>query len=175
MFKDVVHFNGLDSIIESIYLEDRLGSRIGDCNVFVNPENIKYLVGKLVIINSLSYPSENIQELVDNGNRVVSRIRTGIEGVLLQPYIIRVSEGIVYNGRTVKGRKTEDEILQDYCLFPDSTLYFPKLDPSCYDVMDAGGNLTALGWALHQVGVKVRDGLNFPHLDLIKLGKAILF
>ena len=128
---NVVHFNGLDSIIESIYLEDRLGSRIGDCNVFVNPENIKYLVGKLVIINSLSYPTENIQELVDNGNKVVSRIRT------------------------------------------DSTLYFPKLDPSCYDVMDAGGNLTALGWALHQVGVKVRDGLNFPHLDLIKLGKAV--
>ena len=39
--------------------------------------------------------------------------------------------------------------------------------------MAAGGNLTALGWALHPVGVKVRDGLNFPHLDLIKLGKAV--
>jgi hypothetical protein len=169
----VVHFNGLDSIIESIYLEDRLGSRIGDCNVFVNPENIKYLVGKLVIINSLSYPPEHIQELVDNGNKVVSRIKTGIEGVLLQPYIIRVSEGIVYNGRTVKGRLSGDEILQDYCSFPDSTLYFPKLDPSCYDVMDKSGNLSAIGWALHQVGVRIREGLNFPHLDLIKLGKVV--
>ena len=173
MFSDVIYFNGLDSIIESIYLEDRLGSRIGDCNVFVNPTNIKYLVGKLVIINSLSYPPDNIQELVDNGNRVVSRIKTGIEGVLLQPYIIRVSEGIIYNGRTVKGKVSDDEILQDYCSFPDSTLYFPKLDPECYDVMDQVGNLTALGWALHQVGVKIRDGLTFPHLDLIKLGKVV--
>jgi hypothetical protein len=112
---------------------------------------------------------------VDNGNRVVSRIKTGIDGVLLQPYIIRISTGIMYNGRTVKGKVTEDEILQDYCSFPDSVLYFPKLDPSYYDVLDECGNLTALGWALHQVGVKVRDGLNFPHLDLIKLGKAILF
>ena len=173
MYKDVVHFNGLDSIIESIYLEDRLGSRIGDCNVFVNPENTKYLVGKLVIINSLSYPLELVSDLVDNGNSVISRIKTGVDGVLLQPYIIRVSEGIMYNGRVVSGKMSEDEILQDYCSFPDSTLYFPKLDPQCYDIMDAGGNLTALGWALHQVGVKVRNGLNFPHLDLIKLGKIV--
>jgi hypothetical protein len=78
VFNEVIHFNGLDSIIESIYLEDRLGSRIGDCNVFVNPENTKYLVGKLVIINSLSYPLELVSDLVDNGNSVISRIKTGL-------------------------------------------------------------------------------------------------
>ena len=173
VFKEVVHFNGLDSIIESIYLEDQLGNKLGDCNVFVNPTNTKYLVGKLVIINSLTYPTEQIQELVDNGNRVVGRIKTEIEGVLLQPYIIRISTGIMYNGRTVEGKVGEDVVLQDYCSFPDSVLYFPKLDPSCYDVLDESGNLTALGWALHQVGVFVRDGLDFPNLDLIKLGKVI--
>lgn len=169
----MVHFNGLDSIIESIYLEDCLGSRIGDCNVFVNPANIKYLVGKTVIINSTSYPLESITELLDNGNKVVGRIKTGVDGVLLQPYIIRVSTGIMYNGRMISERTDLDTILQDYCSFPDSTLYFPKLNSACYDVLDSSGNLTALGWALHQVGVKVRDGLRFRDLDIIKLRKII--
>lgn len=167
----MVYFNGLDSIIESIYLEDKLGNKVGDCNVFINPDNIKYLVGKVVIINSLTYPAINIQSLIDNGNKVVSRIKTKIKEVFYQPYIIRVAPGIMYNGRTVCGKISNDEILQDYCYFPDSVLYFPKLDPSYYDVMDDSGNLTALGWALHQVGVKIRDDLSFQNLDIIKLGK----
>ena len=170
----MVHFNGLYSIIESTYLEDQLGNRLGDCNVFVNPDNTKYLVGKSVIINSTTYPITSIQELLENGNRVVSRVRVDIGGVFLQPYISRVCTGIMYNGRVVSGIIGEDEILQEYCSFPDSVLFFPKLDPSLYPVLDAFGNLTGLGWALHQVGVFIRDGLSFPDLDIIKLRKVIL-
>lgn len=167
----MVYFNGLNSIIESIYLEDKLGNKVGDCNVFVNPDNIKYLVGKVVIINSLTYPLTSVQSLVDNGNRVISRIKINMNGVFNQPYIIRVALGIMYNGRMIYEKLEEDEILQDYCYFPDSVLYFPKLNPSYYDVMDQDKNLTALGWALHQVGVRVRDDLSFQNLDIIKLGK----
>ena len=168
----MVHFNGLESVIESIYLEDRLGNRLGDCDVFVNPENTKYLVGKLVIINSLTYPTKSITELLDNGCKVVSRVKQSIEGPIFQPYIIRIALGIMFNGRVIKGKIGLDEILQDYTSFPGSTLYFPKLDPLCYDVLDFSGNLTGIGWALHQVGVRIREGLDFQDLDIVKLGKV---
>lgn len=171
----MVYFNGLDSIIESIYLEDKLGSRVGECNVFVNPDNIKYLVGKVCIINSLSYPIESIESLIDNGNKVISRIWLGgLADVIFQPYIIRISLGIMYNGRNIKGKVDPEVILQDYCSFPDSVLYFPKIDPSCYDVQDSKGNLTSLGWASHQVGVRINENLAFQDLDIIKLGKLKL-
>ena len=167
----MVYFNGLESIIESIYLEDRLGNKIGDCNVFINPENTKYLVGKSVIINSLTYPVEHITELLDNGCKVVSRIKVDRRDIIFQPYIIRISLGIMYNGRIVTGKVDLEDILRDFCSFPESTLYFPKLDPLCYNVMDKQGNLSGIGWALHQVGVRIRDGLDFQDLDIIKLGK----
>ena len=166
----MVHFSGLESVIESIYLEDRLGNKSGDCGVFVNPENTKYLVGKICIINSTQYPEEYVKELVDNGNKVVSRILLPHTDIIFQPYIIRVSPGIMYNGKNVQEKLELEDVLQNYCLF-DSILYFPKLDPSLYPVIDKEGNLTALGWALHQVGVLVRPGLSFPNLDIIKLKK----
>ena len=167
----MIYFSGLSSIIESIYLGDRLGTKIGECDVFVNPKNPKYLVGKLVIINSTDYPQDQIPRLIENENKVVSRIKIEEEGILFQPYIIRVDLGIMYNGRNLEELVTEDRILQEFCSFPESTLLFPKLNPSLYPVTDSEGNLTGLGWALHQVGVKVRDGLEFQNLDIVKLGK----
>ena len=169
----MIYFNGLESIIESAYLEDRLGNKVGECNVFVNPGNTKYLVGKLVIINSVTYSEERIAELIENGCKIVSRIkREQSKNIIFQPYILRVCPGIMFNGRNIKEKIEVDSILQDYCDYEDSVLYFPKLVPEFYDVTDLEQNMTGLGWALYQVGVSVREGDTvFKNLDIIKLGK----
>ena len=39
----MIYLEGLESIIESIYLNDGLSDRVGECKVLVNPENPKYL------------------------------------------------------------------------------------------------------------------------------------
>jgi hypothetical protein len=166
----MVYFSGLESVIESIYLEDRLGNKVGECDVFVNPTNTKYLVGKTIIINSLTYPENEINILLGNGNKVVTRISVDVPGIIFQPYIIRVSSRLMYNGKEVSGKVEIGDLLRDYCFY-DNTLYFPKLNPKYYPVLDLAGNLTGIGWALHQVGVLVKDDLEFKNLDIIKLKK----
>ena len=54
----MIYLEGLESIVECIYLNDELDNKISSCDVFVNPESIKYLTGKTIIINM--YKSEKI-------------------------------------------------------------------------------------------------------------------
>ena len=179
----MIYFEGLDSVIESIYLDDELGNKVGDCSVFINPENTRYLIGKVVIINSLSYPSSKVIELLDNGNTVVRRIKPEDaeleDGVLLQPYILRYNGKIQYSGKEI--RESEElsnlDILRDYCSLDSETgvLYFPKLlNPGYSRVLDREGNLSSLGWALQEIGVNIKKDTRFRNLDILKLKKIEL-
>lgn len=177
----MIYFEGLDSIIECVYLNETLGDKIGSCNIFVNPENIKYLSGRTVIINDYNYPQENIKQLLDNKCKVISRIFTDIDEVDVQPYITRINFYIMWNGRILNELEDleKDETWdQGDCSFSleNYILYFPKIkiikdDPR---IKDSFGNLSALGWALHQVGVNLDEKTPFNNLDLLKTKKINL-
>ena len=47
----MIYLDGLDSIIECVYLDESINDKNNLCDIFVNPENIKYLTGKVIIIN----------------------------------------------------------------------------------------------------------------------------
>lgn len=169
----MIYFEGLDSIIECIYLNETLSEKIGSCNVLVNPENIKYLIGRTIIINDCSYPEENIRTLLDNRCKVISRIYTDNPEVDVQPYITRPNFYIMWNGRTLQNLS---DISWDNgeCSFDlkDYILYFPKIsdikDPR---IVDSYGNLSAYGWALHQVGVNLDAKTPYVNLDILKTKK----
>lgn len=174
----MIYFEGLESIIECIYLEDSISSRPGSCDIFINPENITYMMGRTVIINSCEYPEENIRTLVDNGCKVTSRIYTDVEGVEVRPYILKLNDRIYWNGEVLKKFSDFSELLEeDYCRFDmkNYKLYFPKIYEITSEnrVMDDYGNLSCLGWVLQQVGVNVKTDTPFVNIDVIKTQKLI--
>ena len=57
----MIYLEGLESIAESIYLDENLDNRAGNCNIFVNPDNIGYIVGKTIIINKLGYSEDKVR------------------------------------------------------------------------------------------------------------------
>ena len=179
----MIYFEGLDSVIESIYLDDELGNKVGECSVFINPENTRYLIGKVVIVNSLSYPSSKVIELLDNRNTIVRRVKPEDaeleKGVILQPYILRYNDKNQYSGKEVyKATGLENlDILRDYCSLDSETgvLYFPKLYGLEYErTVDREGNLSSLGWALQEIGVNIKTDTPFRNLDVLKLKKIEL-
>lgn len=178
----MIYLDGLSSIIESEYLNEELSTRVSQCSVFVNPENIRYLVGKVIIINSIEYDTDtNIPILLQNNCKVISRIKTEIDEVSFQPYIMNINRRIRWNGKTIEEPETLNKILDDgWCEFDISKyfLYFPKVSftPDNHigpEVIDAEGNLTGYGWALHQVGINIRPDTPFRNLDIIKTGKIV--
>ena len=92
----MIYFEGLESIIECIYLEDSISSRPNTCDIFVNPENITYMMGRTVIINSCEYPEDNIRTLVNNRCRVISRVYFGVPGIEVRPYILKLNDRIIW-------------------------------------------------------------------------------
>ena len=149
------------------------------CDIFVNPENIKYLIGKLVIINSIEYPIENIKTLLENNCRVISRIHFDIEGIEIRPYILKLNFNIIWNGKYVsKFFDFNDLFLEDMCEFDinKQILYFPKIDKQELQIkaIDEFGNLSVLGWVLQQVGINLKTDTPFCNMDIIKT-KKILF
>ena len=171
----MIYFEGLESIIECIYLGESINNRPQVCNIFVNPENIKYLMGKIVIINTTEYPKENIDTLVENGCKVISRVYFDNTGIEVQPYILKLNDHIAWNGRSIEKFSDLSELLEnDYCTFDlnEYRLYFPKLQ-EVGAVMDDYGNLTSLGWVLQQVGVNIKTDTPFKDMDVIKSGKIV--
>ena len=51
----MVLLTGLDSIIESLYLDERLTEHSRDGNILVNPVSISYVINKVIIINHKYY------------------------------------------------------------------------------------------------------------------------
>lgn len=175
----MIYLEGLESIVECIYLNDELDNKISSCDVFVNPESIKYLTGKTIIINIENYPREKIESLLKNECRVVSRIYTDQEGVEVRPYILRLNSSIKWNGRVIKDFDNFTDLLSETndCEFSidDYILYFPKIESvksGDKRAMDSYGNLTVLGWALQQVGINLVSGA-FTDLDIVKTEKIM--
>lgn len=171
----MIYLEGLDSVIESIYLGEELSNKVGNCNIFVNPENIKYIVGKIVIINSCEYPEEQIQQLIENKCHIISRVAIDNPGVEVRPYILRICPQVMWNGRVIEEPMTLNNILEcGFCEFDtdEFRLYFPKFY-RCSDHIpqDAFGNLSALGWVLQQVGINIDTKTPLTDLDLIKTRK----
>lgn len=178
----MIYLSGLDSIIESIYLSDLLSTQIGKAQIFVNPDKkLRYITNKTIIITNTEYPLEGIHQLVDNGNKVISRVYFDSDKIEIQPYIIRINDKIRFNGRDISENdieKLDDILLKGYGEYDENEkrLYFPKikiLDKTEESYMDPYGNLTELGWALHQVGVNMKDG-PLINLDILKLKKVVI-
>lgn len=171
----MIYLEGLNSIIESIYLGEELSNKVGNCDIFVNPENVKYLIGKIVIINISEYPGELIKQLIENRCKVISRVFIDNPEIEIRPYILRICPQVIWNGRVIKEPMTLDNILEcGYCEFDtdEFKLYFPKFY-SCTNIApeDDYGNLSSLGWVLHQSGINIKKDTPLLDLDVIKTRK----
>lgn len=182
MYYDFLEENILESIIESIYLSEELDDRVSNSNIFICPSNPTYIDHRVVVLTREGYPDYKIDLLKRNRTKVISRVKYDRDDVEFQPYIMRPNLGIMWNGRIVSEDMflegnirplfNEGTILHD----PDSyTLYFPKIkNPSDKLIKDSEGNLTAIGWALHQVGYNTGIDTLFTDMDLVK-AKKLLF
>lgn len=183
----MIYFDGLGTIIESIYLNDVINikeKKFGSDNLcYVNPKSTKYLVGKTVVINTLEYPVEKIQELVNNDCDVITRVfYPDLPFLNLQPYILRLNPNIMWNGQTIDDFKDLDKLyIENQCHlnWESYILTFPKIKlNTCLDnfaLVDSFGNLSVLGWALQQVGVNILSSkeTKFCDLDIYKTKKLI--
>ena len=176
----MIYFEGLESIIECVYLTDCLDNKVSSCDVFVNPENIKYLIGKVVILNNPDYPDSNIDILSKNGCHIISRTFRDRPDLEVQPYILRLNFDIKWNSivlQDLEGIDLDALLDKDICRYDilGGVLYFPKIyKTGKYKITDSYGNLTALGWALQEVGINIKQSTVFENLDIIKTGKVIL-
>lgn len=171
----MIYLEGLDSIIESLYLNEEFSNEIRNCDIFVNPGKVKYLIKKIVIINTCEYPIENITILAKNNCQIISRVFIDSPDVEIRPYILRICPEVMWNGRIIKNPMKFGEVLESgLCEFDveEFKLYFPKLY-NCSDIKpkDDYGNLSVLGWVLQQVGINVCTKTPLTDLDLIKTQK----
>jgi hypothetical protein len=90
----MVLLTGLDSIIESLYLDERLTEHSRDGNILVNPVSISYVINKVIIINHKYYPIDNIKILLNNRNKVITRVNYEVDGVKYDPYLLRINDSI---------------------------------------------------------------------------------
>ena len=172
----MIYLDGLDSIIECMYLDDSINDRSTSCDVFINPDSIKYLTGKIVVINSCEYPESKLKTLIENRNKVISRVKfPDMEGISLNPYILKINKNIYWNGKILE-TWNKDSIWENLEFDMSSyKIYFPKLKPVENEVklLDCDGNLSGLGWILQQVGINIIEDTPFKDLDIIKTGKII--
>lgn len=176
--------NTLCSIIEGIYLSEKFSDRFKNSNILVSPDNTKYVTGKTIIINTNSYPQNKIQELIDNMCSIISRVDLGydIEEIKFCPYILYPETNVMWNGLIIDISEINnifdlEKKLEDSIIFDISTnkLCFPKLTNINSDLIkDLNGNLTCLGWLMHQVGINTDKNTVFQNLDLLKTRKTLL-
>jgi len=173
----MIYFEGLESVAEAIYLSESLSNRFGDCNIFVNPSRITYLVGKLIIINMPDYPKEDLETLLSQNCKVISRVWLDDARVEFSPYILRIDKNILWNGKDMEEYPKgglQEMLENDLCSFSldDYVLYFPRISHG--NTLDSKGNLTVLGWVLQQTGCNLRRNTPFINLDLLKSKKIVL-
>ena len=70
----MILFNGLPSILESLYLGDDITDKLTLSDIVVNPINSSYLSGKTIILNMPNLNKTVIENILNKGNTVVSRI-----------------------------------------------------------------------------------------------------
>lgn len=176
--------NTLYSIIEGIYLSEKFSNRFKNSNIFVCPENTKYVTGKTIIINHNFYPIEKVKELHSNGCNIISRVKLeyDLDYVKFCPYLIYPETNVMWNGLVIDITELDnissiEQRLEDCIIFDTTTskLCFPKLTGIKNDlVKDSQDNITCLGWLMHQVGINVSKDAIFKDLDLLKTKKTLL-
>lgn len=181
-----IYNNGLESVIEAAYLGEGVVGKTGKSNIEVNPRgSIGYIVGKLVILNNPFCPEDIIGELLKNGNKIISRVAGYGSKIPLHPYILRPNFSIMWNGETYSCPREVSGELRSFLEWFGGTDSFPIDSDSGIDlflpkingmqsplVYDREGNLTALGWAMHQVGMNY--GKVFKDMDILKTKKIIM-
>lgn len=183
MIKQWISENGIDSFLEATYLGIPVSARGDERFIYVNPSAYHYLHGNIVIISNPEYPKENIEWLLKEGIRVI--FRNANEFSEPDPYILRIEFGVMWNGDVLECPEglsfTEIlEFLKKSCeVEPVDTgipmrVFLPKIYgiPKDY-LLDSSGNLTILGWSMHQVGINVSKSLKYQDLDLYKTGKIL--
>lgn len=170
-----VYFSGLASVVECVYIDETVSTNLSESEILVNPEKVSYMAGKVVIISVPDYPLEKIEILKMNGNTIIPRVKIGDMPVC--PYVIRPENRLIWNGRVISWPGDEDiseyvdlDFISESSSIP--LVRFPKIpDIPHYKLTDSLGNLTYLGWALHQVGQNMKESV-FTDLDLLKTGKV---
>ena len=167
----------LGSLVESVYLEIPYTDNQRNFNIVVNPLRITYLIGKVVIINKFSYPKENLKILLENRNKIISRVWLGdkyMEGIIFDPYLPRVNLGIAWNGETLDTLGEENIEMNNpiYYSIDSDTLFFPKVK-HYRDRQGEKGEYNFIGYLLYQTGLNLYKNSEFKYLDIIKCKKGI--
>lgn len=160
----MVKLCGLPSILESLYLEEQLTTKIREITIEVNPVNLKFLSGKTIIINSRDYvlPAEH-----GYCNTIISRVKEcQSSDITYLPYLPKVIPNIVWNGMYVDSL----EEAEDVYLFDEKTIYFPKINN--FNVSDE--DLDYLGFLEYQVGYNFFENSPFQDLDILKCRKGLI-
>lgn len=167
----MILITGLDSIIESIYLREELTCSSKSSNIVVNPVS-SYIVRKTIIINSINYPTNLIDELIGH-NTIISRFDIGDDRVMIDPYELRMNERIIPLGKKVNfiNEDMYDKVDHLYDR-EDGILYYPK-PMKCMNYC-VGSELTVLGYLAYQLGYPVKSATKFTNLDVIKLMNGLI-
>lgn len=169
----MILLTGLDSVIESLYLDEQLTDMNRDTNILVNPVDVTYKFGKTVIINHKYYQTDKLLKLVSNKNKVYSRINYGIDGVKYCPYNHRINFKVVPSGEEVNLINEFNYNEVDH-YYKNGILYYPT--PKFYYDYYMNDDMTVLGYLLIQLGCdvsEVNESMN-KNYDVIKLRNGII-
>ena len=160
----MIRFDGIQSILESIYLSEELTTKLQGISIEVNPETLKFLSGKTVIINSRDYVLGTERGYA---NTIISRVSEG-PGIIYVPYLPRVLPKIRWSGMIVG---TREEALESY-FYDSGYLYFPKIQGYFSESQD---NLDFLGYIQYQIGYNFYEDSPFKDLDILKCRNGLVF
>lgn len=165
----MIFLTDLRSIIEGAYLEIPISNKYKETHILVNPTKITYLSDRTIIINDPRYPIQDIQKLIINGNRVISRIKFqgAPKALIQQEYLPRLNHGIMWNG-AITDSLSEDNYEDLEYFFDGKILYFPKPNKINLDLI----NISSLGYLIYQIGYNIYTETAFQDLDIIKIQKG---
>lgn len=170
----MILFSGVDSILESIYTGIPLTDRMANATVLVNPETITYLSKKICILTK-NYDPKKAEILVKNENTVISRVtQESMKGIILDPYIPKLFENIIWNGDYVRliTPETYDNCIEFTYNSVTNILSYPKPIEYFGEVQE-NGEINSMGYILYQLGENIFPDTVFTDLDIVKQGKGI--
>ena len=174
---DYIFGSDLGSLVESIYLGIPYTDNQRNFTIIVNPYRITYLIGKTVIINRFDYPRENLDILLLNRNKIISRVWLGdfyMKDILFDPYLPRLNMNISWNGETLETLGEENIEMNNpiYYSMDSDTLFFPKVK-NYRDSSGEKGEYNFIGYLLYQTGLNLYKNTEFKNLDIVKCKKGV--
>jgi hypothetical protein len=169
----MILFNGIDSIIESIYTETPMTDRMANATILVNPETITYLSKKICILTK-NYDPKKLKILLNNNNTVVSRVtQENMKGVIYDPYLPRLFSNITWNGDYIRliTPETYDNCVEFTFNTITNILSYPK-PTEYFGEVEENGEVNSMGFLLYQLGENIFPDTPFQDLDLVKHEKG---